>query len=132
VGVALGGPRRGLVDPALPHVHAFLGLADQHHATAAVGGEGELVGAGYLLFGLTSTEPDHRQVVFGDEAVQVAHHPVVVMAEQRRRGKVALPDEPRPVQQELDQTPLVLQGGNETGHSDAIHAPHPQRHMLGQ
>ena len=132
VGMGLGRSRRVLVDPAPPDVHPFLRLAHQHHPRTILSGGGQLIGTDDLLFGVATPEPHHREVTIGDEAIQVADHPIVVVAQQRRRRDVAPADLSRSVQQELDQTPFVLQGRDIAGHTDTVHRPHPKRDVCGQ
>jgi hypothetical protein len=90
-------------------------------------GGGELIRTGELLFGVAAAEADHRQITIGDEPLQVGDHPVVVVTQQRRRGDVASADLHRPVQQELDQAALMLEG-----RANTVHCPHAKRDVIGQ
>jgi hypothetical protein len=132
VGMRRGRAGRGLVHPAPPHLHPLLGLAHEHHPGSALGRRCQLIGAGEGFFVVASTEPHHRHLVVSHEPFKVGHHAVVVVAQQCRRRDVALPDQRRPVQQELHQAALVLQRRDVAGHADAIHGADPERDVLGQ
>jgi hypothetical protein len=79
-------PGRPAVLPAPPARHPLLGDPDQHHPLAAlVFGRGQ-VRPGDLLLGLALGEVHHRDLVRGDERLDVAHQPIVVAGQARRRG----------------------------------------------
>ena len=122
----------GAVFVADPDLLALLGLADEDQTLGALVGQGELVGAGDGLLGLFGLEAHHRQLEALDEPVQVGHHAVVVLRQQRRRGDVARPDERGPVQEERDQPALVGESGQVAGDPQPVDGAHPEGHVLGQ
>ena len=109
-------PGVGVVDVAPPHRGPLLGLADQHQSGSTCRRCLILERARQVLFGLSCLESHDRDADPLLECLELGDQPLVVAVEQGRRR-----DRPSPVEQELDQSELVLDPRDVAADADAVY-----------